>query len=92
MNYGPMNATDRNAATEIFDRLQRKTLIPLVLLVTAAALIIIGAPIWMFPVVVAVVFVCVFVIFGGARLIRSGVDKLRKSGSPRLPVVRFSDS
>jgi hypothetical protein len=72
-----MNSTDKNPATETFDRLQKKTVVPLVLIVATVALIANGASIWMLPVVLAIVSVYVFAIAGGARLVRGGIEKLR---------------
>jgi hypothetical protein len=77
MNSGPMNSSDKNPATEMFDRLQRKTAVPLVLLVATVALVVNGTSIWMFPIIFAVALVYVLIVIGGARLVRDGIDKLR---------------
>lgn len=70
-----MNSSDKNPATETFDRLQKATAIPIVLVVAAAVLIINGASIWLFPVILAVVALYVFGVIGGTRLIRAGADR-----------------
>jgi hypothetical protein len=74
---GPMNSSNKNPATETFDRLQRRTAIPLVLAVTTAALIANDASIWMFPVIFAAALVYVLSIIGGTRLIRALGARLR---------------
>lgn len=66
---------------ETFDRLQRKTAVPLVLLVTTVALVINGASIWMFPIIFAIALVYVFIVIGGARLVRIGIERLRGRGA-----------
>lgn len=75
-----MNSSDKNPALETFDRLQRKTAVPLVLLVAIAALVVNGASIWMFPVIFTVALIYVFIVIGGGRLIRAGVGRLRGRG------------
>lgn len=72
-----MNSSDKNPATETFDRLQRKTAVPLVLVVATAALVVNGASIWMFPIVLAVAFLYVFIVIGAARLVRTGIERRR---------------
>jgi hypothetical protein len=77
MNFGHMNSSDKNPAMETFDRLQRKTAVPLALVVATVALVVNGASIWMLPIVFAVAFVYVFIVIGGSRLIRTGIERLR---------------
>lgn len=76
-----MNSSDKNPAMETFDRLQKKTAVPLVLVVATVALIVNGASIWMFPIIFAVALVYVFIVIGGARLIRTGIERLRGRGT-----------
>lgn len=80
MNYEPMNSSDKNPATETFDRLQKKTAVPLILVVATIALVANGASILMFPVILGIVAVYVFIVMGGSRLIRAGIDRLRGEG------------
>jgi hypothetical protein len=70
MGSGPMISSDKNPATETFDRLQRKTALPLILIVAAMAIVANGASIWMFPVILAIVAIYVFAVMGGTRLFR----------------------
>jgi hypothetical protein len=63
-----MNSSDKNPAMETFERLQRKTAVPIILVVALVALIANGASIWMFPIVLAIAAVYFFAVLGGARL------------------------
>jgi len=76
-----MDSSDKNPATEMFDRLQKKTAVPLVLVVATTALVVNGAPIWMFPIIFAIALVYVFIVIGGARLVRTGIERLRGRGA-----------
>jgi multisubunit Na+/H+ antiporter MnhG subunit len=63
---------------ETFDRLQKITAVPIVLLVAVAVLIANGASIWLFPLILAVVAIYVFAVIGGTRLIRAAADRRKR--------------
>lgn len=77
LNSPLRSSSDQNPATETFDRLQRRTAIPIALAVAAVVIVVQGASIWLFPLVAAVAALYMFISIGGTRLIRSGVSKLR---------------
>jgi len=79
MNSALKNSSVKNPAVETFDRLQRKTAIPIVLVIAAVVIVVNDASIWLLPVVVAVAAICVFTIVGGTRLIRSVITRVRRS-------------
>jgi len=79
MNSPPRNSSNKNPATETFDRLQRRTAIPIALAVAAVVMVVQGASIWLFPLIAAFAALNIFIIIGGTRLIRSGVSKIRDS-------------
>jgi hypothetical protein len=72
-----MNSSDKNPAQETYDRLQRKTALPLVLVVAVVALAVKGASIWMLPIVFGIGLVYAFVVFGGGRLVAAGIERFR---------------
>lgn len=73
------DSNPRNAAMETFDRLQRRTVIPIALAVAAVAIFVNGASIWLLPLLAVLALAYLLMIIGGARLIRASIARLRDS-------------
>jgi ABC-type transport system involved in cytochrome bd biosynthesis fused ATPase/permease subunit len=72
-----MNYSDKNPATETFDRLQKKTAVPIILVVATAAVVINRTSILLLPVALAIAAIYVSIVIMGERWIRVGIGRLR---------------
>jgi hypothetical protein len=75
MGFGRMNSTNKNPATEAFDKAQRRAAPLVIVLAAVVAIWLGGAPIAFLPIFLVVGVLYLSIVFAGTRLIRTVWDR-----------------